>query len=178
MPTAAKQATIDELSAKLAEIQGAIITDYRGLTVEQISRLRKQLRPVGGQYQVVKNTLLKIAMARKELPDLGTVLEGPTAVLFAMGDPVEATKILIKFKKDLRRDDLLLLKGGFLAQRAMNVTDVENLATLPTREVILSNLVGTVQSPIANVVGTLGALLSNLVGTLEAYANEKTEAAA
>ena len=174
MPTAAKLATINDLAAELGKIQGAIVTDYRGLTVEQITRLRKQLRPVGGQYQVVKNTLLKIAMARQELPDLGTVLEGPTAVLFAEGDPVEATKILTKFVKDLRKD-IPQIKGGFLGKRLMTVADVENLATLPTREVILGNLVGTLQSPIANVVGTLGAVLSNLVGTIEAYSNAQTD---
>lgn len=175
MPTAAKLATITELSEELGKIQGAIITDYRGLTVEQITRLRKQLRPVGAQYMVVKNTLLKIAMAKQELPDLGAVLEGPTAVLFAEGDPVEATKILTKFKKDLRKDEILLIKGGLLGKRVMNEADVLNLATLPTREVILGNLLGTIQSPIANVVGTLGSMLSNLVGTIESYSNTKIE---
>jgi large subunit ribosomal protein L10 len=172
MPTAAKQVTINDLTEELGKIQGAIITDYRGMTVEQITRLRRLLRPAGGQYQVVKNTLLKIAMAKRELPDLGQVLEGPTAVLFAEGDPVEATKILTKFVKDLRKD-IPQIKGGFLGQRVMSVEDVANLATLPSRDEILGNLVGTLQSPIANVVGTLGAVLSNLVGTIEAYHTAK-----
>jgi large subunit ribosomal protein L10 len=125
----------------------------------------------------VKNTLLKIAMAKQELPDMSDVLEGPTAVLFAEGDPVEATKILTKFVKDLRKE-IPQIKGGFLGSRVMSVDDVANLATLPPREVILGNFLGTVQSPIANVVGTLGAMLSNLVGTIEAYSNEKSEATA
>jgi large subunit ribosomal protein L10 len=168
LPTPAKEATIAELSAELGRIQGAIVTDYRGLTVEQITALRKRLRPVGGRYQVVKNTLLKRAMNAEGLPDLGGILEGPSAVLFSEGDPVEATKILAAFVKELRKD-LPQIKGGFLGQRVMSPTDVANLATLPPREQILANFLGTVQSPVSNVVTTIGAVLQNLVGTIEAY---------
>ncbi len=177
MPTAAKQLTINELVEKLGKIQGAVVTDYRGLTVEQITKLRKRLRPAGAQYQVVKNTLLKIAMSQQELPDLGLMLEGPTAVLFAEGDPVEATKIFTAFVKELRKD-IPVIKGGFLGARMMNAADVANLATLPNREQILSNLVGTVQSPVANVVTLLGSVLQNLVGTVEAFHTQKSETAA
>lgn len=168
MPTTAKQSTINEIVEELGKVQGAIITDYRGLTVEEITRLRNRLRPAGAQYVVVKNTLLKIALKQCDMPAIDDQLEGPTAVLFAEGDPVEATKILTQFIKELRKD-MPQVKGGVLGSRVMNVADVANLATLPTREVILSNLVGTIQSPIANVVGTLGAILSNLVGTIESY---------
>lgn len=175
MPTPAKEATITGLVDELGQIQGAIVTDYRGLTVEQISILRKRLRPVGGRYQVVKNTLLKRAMAAKELPDLGLMLEGPTAVLFAEGDPVEAAKILAQFTKELRKD-IPVVKGGFLGVRMMNAADVANLATLPSRDQILANLVGTVQTPISNVVSTLGAVMQNLVGTIEAYQAKQAEA--
>lgn len=168
MPTAVKQTMINSLVEELDKIQGAIVTDYRGLTVEQITNLRKRLRPVGGQYMVVKNTLLKIAMNERGLPDLGNMLEGPSAVLFAEGDPVEATKILTAFVKELRKD-IPQVKGGFLGNRMMNAADVANLATLPSRDQILANFLGTVQTPIANVVSTLGALMQNLVGTIEAY---------
>ncbi|MHB9132278.1 MAG: 50S ribosomal protein L10 [Armatimonadota bacterium] len=168
MPTQVKEGIIAELVDELGKIQGAIVTDYRGLTVEQVSLLRKRLRPVGGRYQVVKNTLLKRAMSEKELPDLGDMLEGPSAILFAEGDPVEATKILTAFVKELRKD-LPQIKGGFLGNRVMSTADVAQLATLPGREQILGNLVGTLQSPIANVVTTIGTVLQNLVGTVEAY---------
>lgn len=176
MPTAAKQTTITSLVEELGQIQGAIVTDYRGLTVEEITKLRRKLRPVGGRYQIVKNTLLKIAMNERQLPDLGGMLEGPTAVLFAEGDPVEATKILTAFVKELRKN-IPEVKGGFLGARVMNAADVANLATLPSRDQILGNLVGTIQSPVANVVGTLGAVLQNLVGTIEAYHAKAGEAA-
>lgn len=168
MPTAAKQGTINDIVDELGKIQGAIVTDYRGLTVDQISKLRRRLRPVGGKYVVVKNTLLKIAMNQQGLPDLGGMLEGPSAVLFAEGDPVEATKVLTAFVKDLRKDTPKI-KGGFLGSRVMNEKDVANLATLPPREQILANLVGTMQTPVSNVVSIMGAVLQNLVGTIEAY---------
>lgn len=172
MPTQAKQATIHDIAEELGRIQGAIVTDYRGLTVEQITTLRRRLRGAHARYQVVKNTLLKIAMSEQGLPDLGTMLEGPSAVIFAEGDPVEASKILAAFVKELRKD-LPQIKGGFLGQRVMNPADVSHLATLPPREQILGNLVGTLQSPIGNVVNTIGTILQNLVGTIESYHNEK-----
>lgn len=176
MPTPQKAAIIAGMEEELGRIQGAIVTDYRGLTVAQISTLRRRLRPIGGRYQVVKNTLLKRAMAARNLPDLGTMLEGPSAVLFAEGDPVEATKILAQFTKELRKD-LPQVKGGFLGTRVMSSEDVANLATLPPREVILATMLGTMQSPIANMVSTIGAALQNLVGTIEAYQQKQAGAA-
>lgn len=175
MPTAAKEATVAGLVEELGQIQAAIVTDYRGLTVEQITTLRRRLRPVGGRYRVVKNTLLKRAMAEKDMPDLGLMLEGPTAVLFAEGDAVEAAKILAAFVKELRKD-LPAVKGGVLGTRVMTPAEVADLATLPSRDQILANLVGTVQSPISNVVTTIGAVLQNLVGTVESYHASKAEA--
>lgn len=171
LPTPAKQATIAGLRDELDRIQGAIVTDYRGLTVEQITTLRRRLRPVGGRYMVVKNTLLKIAMSEKNLPDLGTLLEGPSAVLFSEGDPVEATKILAAFVKELRKD-LPAIKGGFLGTSVLSASDVSTLATLPPKKEILGNVVGTFQAPVGNLVGVVGAMLQNLVGTLEAYSQK------
>lgn len=176
VPTAQKQTTITDLYEELGRIQGAIVTDYRGLTVEQITTLRRRLRPVGGRYQVVKNTLMKIAMSRRELPDLGDVLEGPSAVLFSEGDPVEAAKILTAYVKELRKD-LPQVKGGFLGKRVMSPADVSNLATLPSREMILATFIGTLQSPVSGVVTTIGAVLQNLVGTVEAYHAKQSEPA-
>ena len=168
MPTPAKEATITELTDQLAHIQGAIVTDYRGLTVEQITNLRKRLRSVGARYVVVKNTLFKIALGNQQLPDLGQMLEGPSAVIFSDGDPVEVTKTLLAFTKELRKD-LPQVKGGLLGQSVMSAADVNMLATLPPKLEILGNVVGTFQAPVANLVGVMGAILQNLVGTLEAY---------
>ncbi|MHB9026023.1 MAG: 50S ribosomal protein L10 [Armatimonadota bacterium] len=168
MPTPVKTAITAKMVDELDQVQAAIVTDYRGLTVEEITLLRKRLRPVGARYQVVKNTLFKRALESAKKPELGDILEGPSAVVFAEGDPVEATKALAAFVKELRKD-LPQVKGGFLGDRLMTPADVAQLATLPPREQILGNLVGTLQSPAANVVSLIGAVLQNLVGTIEAY---------
>ncbi len=176
MPTPAKEATISELTEQLQRTQGTIVTDYRGLTVEQITTLRKRLRPLGARYQVVKNTLFRIALQNNNLPDLGTMLEGPSAMIFSEGDPVEATKALLAYVRELRKD-LPSIKGGLLGPRVMSQQDVAELATLPPREQIYANLLGTMQTPVANVVSLLGAVLQNLVGTIEAYQQQQAESA-
>jgi large subunit ribosomal protein L10 len=172
VPTLKKAATITQLEESIEASKGLIVTDYRGLTVEQITNLRRKLRPANAKYVVCKNTLLKRALAAKGKPTLDSILENPSAILFAEGDPVEATKILTAFIKELRKD-LPQIKGGVLGNSEMNAKDVANLATLPPREQILANLLGTLQSPIANTVSVLGAVMSNLVGTIEAYHNQK-----
>ena len=177
MPTAAKELTIAELTEELGRVQGTIVTDYRGLTVQQITDLRRRLRKVGAKYQVAKNTLFRIALSKAELPDLGDMLEGPSALIFAEGDPVEATKTLMAFVKELRKD-MPTVKGGLLGNRVMTPADVSSLATLPPREQILANLLGTLQSPAANVVTLIGAVLQNLVGTIEAYQDKQANSAA
>jgi large subunit ribosomal protein L10 len=169
--------TIAELTEELGQVQGTIVTDYRGLTVAQITDLRRRLRKVGAKYQVAKNTLFRIALKNREMPDLGDMLEGPSALIFAEGDPVEATKVLMAFVKELRKD-LPSIKGGLLGNRIMTPADVNALSALPPREQIYANLLGTLQTPVSNVVSTIGAILQNLVGTIEAYQNKQADSAA
>ena len=176
MPTPAKQQAIDSIAEALGRSKSTIIADYRGLTVEEISRLRRRLRPVGAQFSVIKNTLFKIALENQKLPKVDEYLEGPNAVMLVDGDPAEATKVLAAFIKELRRD-VPQIKGGLLGARVMNAADVANLATLPSREVILGNLVGTLQAPMSGVVSTLGAVMQNLIGTIEAYQAKTAESA-
>jgi len=168
VPTPAKEATIAELTGLLEKSQGTIVTDYRGLTVQQITDLRRRLRKAGARYQVTKNTLFRIALSNQQLPDLGQMLEGPSAMIFAEGDPVEATKVLMAFVKELRKD-LPSVKGGLLGHSVMSAVDVNTLATLPPKHEILGNVVGTFQAPVANLAGVIGSMLQNLVGTIEAY---------
>ena len=177
MPTAAKEVTIAELTEELGRVQGTIVTDYRGLTVAQITDLRRRLRKVGAKYQVAKNTLFRIALANRNMPDLGDMLEGPSAIIFAEGDPVEATKTLMAFVKELRKE-MPAVKGGLLGDRVMTPADVSNLASLPPREVIYANLLGTLQTPASSVVSIIGAVLQNLVGTIEAFQDKQAGSAA
>jgi large subunit ribosomal protein L10 len=168
LPTPQKELTVQGLIDELGQAKAAIVADYRGLTVEQLSTLRKRLRAAGASFQVVKNTLLKRALTARNMPTMDALLEGPNAILFVDGDPVEATKTLTAYIKELRKS-LPQIKGGLLGTREMTATDVEALATMPPREVALAQLIGTLQSPYANLVSTLNAVPTNLLGTLDAY---------
>ena len=175
MPTAAKQAIMEGLVSDFSEISGIIITDYRGLTVEEITKLRRKLRPLGGEYKIVKNTLLKRVFNEINYPNVDEILEGPTAILTITGDAVNATKGLTAFMKDLKKE-FPVIKGGLLGQQVLSAAQVNELSKLPSREEILGNLVGTIQSPVTNTVMTLGAVMQNLIGTIEAYHNSKNAA--
>ena len=177
MPTPAKEATIAGLVEALGTAQAAILADYRGLTVEELTRLRRRLLPLNARFTVTKNTLLRRALDGAGKPDLGDLLEGPSAVLFADGDPAEATKVMLAFARELRRD-LPHPKGGLLGARVLSAAEVNDLATMPPREQILANFLGTVQSPAAGLVSTLGAILQNLVATVEAYQAKQAGTAA
>ena len=175
MPTAAKQSIIESLINEFQLTSSMIITDYRGLTVDEISKLRRKIRPLGAEYKVVKNTLLKRALPEAGLPVQEDLLEGPTAIMIVNGDPVPATKALTEFSKDIRKD-LPVIKGGLLGTQELSAAQVVELSKLPSREEILGNVVGTIQSPIANTVMTLGAIMQNLIGTIEAYHSSKDAA--
>ncbi len=169
-----KEQAVRELVSLLSESQSAIVTDYRGLTVKQLTTLRRRLAEVGAVYHVSKNTLTRRALAEAGKPELGPVLEGPSAIAFTQGDPAEAAKVLAQFARESR---ILALKGGLLGNAALSQAQVAELATLPSRDVMLGMLVGVVQAPIANLVGSLQSMLGGLVFTLQAIADQKGAAA-
>ena len=175
MPTAAKQAVIEALITELSQTSSVIVTDYRGLTVDEITKLRRKLRTVGAEYKVVKNTLLKRALPESGLPVMEDLLEGPNAIMVTTGDPVIATKTLTTFAKELKKD-FPSIKGGLLGTQQLSAAQVIELSKLPSREEILGNLVGTIQTPVTNTVMTIGAVMQNLIGTIEAYHNDKSAA--
>lgn len=168
IPTAEKAAIIEAVSKLLARSKGAILTDYRGLTVAEITDLRRRLREQQAEYHVVKNTLF-----RRALPDpepLEPFLEGPTAVAFALEDPVGPTKVLLDFIREKRK---AALKVGFIEGRIFDERQLAELSRLPPRPVLLGQVVGAIQSPISGLVFTLQGVLSNLVYTLQAIVDRK-----
>jgi len=175
MPTAAKQAFIESLISDLSQTSSIIVTDYRGLSVDEITKLRRKLRTVGAEFKVVKNTLLKRALPECGLPVMEDILEGPTAIMVTSEDPVVATKTLTAYIKELKKE-VPTIKGGLLGTQVLSADQVIELSKLPSREEILGNLVGTIQSPVTNTVMTLGAVMQNLVGTIEAYHASKNAA--
>lgn len=141
-----KQQQVSELTQKLRDSASTVVADYRGLTVAQVTELRKQLREAGVEFQVLKNTLVRRATAEAQLTELDEVLTGPTAVAFST-DIVAPAKILNDFAK---KNDKLSIKGGVVEGRVVDVDQIKALADLPSREGLLSMLLSVLQAPVRN----------------------------
>lgn len=147
-----KKPIIDEIKAYAADAKAAVLADYRGLTVEQDTELRKKLREAGVVYKVYKNTYLKMAFEGTEFAQLDNDFEGPTAVAFAAEDATAAARIIAEFAKTA---DKLELKAGVVEGTYYDALGIQKVATIPTREVLISKLLGSLQSPIANFARVL-----------------------
>jgi large subunit ribosomal protein L10 len=174
-PRADKVETVQQMQALLSRTKGAIVTEYRGLTVSEITELRKRLRSGGGEYHVVKNTLLKRALADKLTPDLDKLLTGPTAIAFATTDTVDTTKALLAYLRELRKPEVKVT-GGYVDGRVYGPDQVTEISKLPPKEQVLATTVGTIQGPLNSFAGTLNAALSEFVRTLQAYADKQQAA--
>src|SRR5690554_6301841 len=169
-----KVAVVNEVYEKLTKAQSVVLVDFRGLTVQEATELRKKLREAGVELKVTKNTLTRLAAEKADLKDLHAYLEGPTALAFGYEDPVSPAKILSDFAKDHKK---LELKGGVLEGRVIDQAMVTALAELPTREVRLGQLVGLMQAPIRNLAYVLSAPIRNTVYVLDAVLQNKGEVA-
>lgn len=142
-----KQDAVDVIAGKLRESVSTVVVDYRGLNVAQVTELRKQLREAGIEFQVLKNSLVRRATAAAELSELDAVLAGPTAIAFGTEDVVTPAKILNDFAK---ANDALELKGGVVEGRVVGAEELKALASLPSREGLLSMLLSVLQAPVRN----------------------------
>lgn len=170
-PNTAKEKTVAEIQELLSKTQAAILTEYRGLTVAEISELRRKLRGVGAEYHVVKNTLFRRAWTGNVTPELDTLLNGPTAVVFMTADLVGATKTILDFVKDTKKSDVKI-KGGFFGTSILSVEDVSQLTKLPTKEQVIAELLGSITGPLSGVVGALNAPATDFVGCLSAITSD------
>lgn len=165
MPTARKEAAVAELQDLLERSNSVIVTDYRGLAVSDLTRLRGQLRDVDSEYHITKNTLTRIAARGAGIEGLDPALEGPTALAFSFGDPSAPAKVLSDFARTSR---ILTIRAGLLNKRLISGEDVSSLANLEPREVLLSKLLGGLNSPVASFVGVLNSTLSQIAYVLQA----------
>ncbi len=165
-----KKEVIAELAGKLAETKAAFLADYRGLNVVQVEKLRNELRAVGVEYRVAKNTLLKLAAKGTSVECLNAHLAGPTAIAIAGADPVAPAKILAEFAKAHAKFEL---KAGALDGKLLSVDDIKALAELPSREVLLAKMLGSLNAPASNFVGVLAAIPRSLVQVLAAIQDKK-----
>ena len=172
MPTQAKAAVIDEITERFQQSTAAVLTEYRGLSVAQLTQLRRSLG-AGSSYAVVKNTLTKRAADAVGHSDLAPLLTGPTAIAFIDGDPVEAAKAIRDFAK---ANPLLVIKGGVVEGRTVDAAEVTRLADVESREVLLAKLAGAMKGNLTKAAGLFQAPLSQ-VARLAAALQEKKEAA-
>ena len=177
MPKARKEQKVEQvelLTEKLKNARVAVLTDYRGLTVSQMQELRGKLRTGNVEYRVVKNTLARRAADAAGYPALESQLKGPVAIAFGNDDLSLPPRLINEFVRATRLK--LEVVGGLVEGRVFNRDQVRQLADLPSREVLLAQLLGTLQSPVGQLVGIMQTPLQQLRGVLEAY-KSKLEAA-
>ncbi len=172
MPRPDKVAVVDEVSRRLTDATAMVLTEYRGLSVDDLAELRAKLRENDASYRIVKNTLTRLAArdAGFDIPD--DVLVGPTAITFCAGDPVAAAKVLRAFS---RQHPELVIKGGVLDGRVLDAAETTRLADLESREELLARFAGMMQAIIAQPARLAQANLSKLARLFAALQDKKVD---
>ena len=172
MPTAEKEATVAQVFELMTRARGIFLTDFSGVNVGAMTDLRSRLREISSTYLVAKNRLTAIAADRAGLPELREFLTGPTGIVFAEEDPTQSIKVLT----DLAKLNIpVKIKGGVLDKEVYTKEQVERLATLPSREVLLAQVVFAIQGPITGLAVCLQGILQKFVGTLHALSEKRKE---
>ncbi|MFC1999504.1 50S ribosomal protein L10 [Chloroflexota bacterium] len=161
-----KEQAVKRIEEWLSDSNVAIVTDYRGMTVSEMSQLRRQLRDSGTQYHVVKNNMAAIAADAAGREALKDLLTGPCAIAFGYGEISETARVLSEFIRTAKVP--LQIKGGLLNKRLLYRDDVTALASLPSRDALLSQLAGQMQAPISALLSVLSANLTGLMRVLQA----------
>jgi large subunit ribosomal protein L10 len=174
MNRADKQTAIEALAAKLEGAPTIYVTDYAGLNVQNVTELRRRLRRAGVEYLVVKNTLARRALAGGRIASLEGFFAGPTAVALTAADAAAAAKVLTDFAREFEKP---AVKAAVVDGRAVTPEQVKRLAQLPPRDMLMAQLAGAFQAPLAGFVGALTGLLSTFVGAVEALRSQRDHAA-
>lgn len=152
MPTQEKIDAVDDLKQRLSGVKTVLLTEYRGLTVQQLSELRKQLRAVSAEYKVVKNRLAKIAVSASDLGGLAPQLTGPIALVVSKDDPVAVAKAVSTFA---RTNQAFTIKSGFVDGQLMGADALKALAELPSKDALRAQVIGAISGPLTQLVGLL-----------------------
>lgn len=170
---AKKESTVEELKVALQDATVAVIADYRGLTVAEMTQLRRELYKENAQFSVVKNTLMRRAIDGTQLEVVGPFLKGPTAIAFGTADQVKPVKILKEFLKKIKKEKENVIRGGFLDGKALTVKEIDTLAALPSLDELRAKLLGGIASPMNGLVASLSGPQRALVNVLDQYAKTK-----
>lgn len=168
-----KNDKIQAVKESILKAKVAIVTDYRGMTVEEITTLRRQLQKEGADYTVAKNTLAKIAIKDTPFEPLAEYLEGPTAIAFGFSDEVAPAKVLTQFIKKAKKGEI---RGGALDGKALNVSEVKRLAELPSKEELIAKILGSINAPASGLVNTVNGVARALTIAMEEVRKQKEAA--
>ncbi len=166
-----KKQVVSDLGNKVEGFQAVVLTNYRGLNVEQMNHLRQRLREEKISYHVVKNTLMKLASKGTDLEKLNDYFEGPTAVAISHGDPILLARILSEF---LKAQTAFEIKVGLIQGRVVRPEELKALATMPSREVLLAQVMGGIQMPGIQFGGVILSALQQVLGVIQARADQLT----
>ena len=169
-----KEQVVEELGAKLKELNYMFLSEYSGMSVAQLTKLRRELRGVDAEFSVVKNSLLKIASEGTNAEALKDQFSGPNAIICINKEPTSAAKVIAGLSKEMPN---LKLKAGYLGNRVISAEEIMKLATVPSREVLIAQLLGLLQGMPQRLVYVLSGNLNKLMWTLSAIKTQKEEAA-
>ncbi len=165
-----KEEAVREIAEKLGKAEGVYLVDFTGLKVKDADELRRRFRDAGVEYRVVKNTITRLALKEANLEPLADYMVGPTALSLGYADPVAPAKILRQFADEKK---LPKVKMGLVEGRLVSPEEVARIAQLPSKDVLLSEVVSSLASPAISLVCTLQGILAGFVGTLEAITSER-----
>ena len=165
-----KKDKIDEIKESVLNAKVAIVTDYRGLSVSEITELRRRLQKEEADFTVVKNTLAKVAIQNTEYEQLSDLLKGPSAIAFGFNDQAAPAKILTKFIKEAKKTEI---KGAILDRRFLNVNEVKKLSEIPSKEELYAKMLGSLNSPASGIVNVTQGLMRALVIAMEEIRKQK-----
>ena len=171
MPTPQKEAILKDTQQRIADVRGLYLADFTGMTVDSLSLLRKRCREQGVQFRVIKNTLLKRAFNARGIRELDEHLVGPTGLVFSSGNEMAPAKILSDFAKEFERPRV---KAAVVDGQLYDSKAIVRLAKLPSREVLLSQLLSTFIAPMSQFLGAVNALLATPANMADALAREKS----
>ena len=165
-----KSEKIDEIKSKIEKAQVAIITEYKGFSVEEITKLRREIQKGGGDYMVTKNTLAKIAIKGTEYEALAEKLTGPVALAFGFEDPVSPANAVSQFIKETKKCEIL---GAVLDGKLLTDKETKDLANLPWKSELYAKMLGSINSPASGIVGSINAVMAQLTRAMAAVRDQK-----
>ena len=166
-----KQEKIEAMKENFAKAKVAVVTEYRGLSVEEITKLRRALQKESSDYMVTKNTLAKVASKGTQFEVLAEVLKGPVAIAFGFADEVAPAKVLKKFIKESKKGQII---AAAMDGKLLNAKETEVLADLPSKEELYAKMLGCINSPATGIAGAVNAVMSGLVRAMDQVAKQKS----